>query len=430
MKKLFSLLLATTMICSSATYALATDENSSNVTADMLYTLDLVEGTENGYELERIPTRLEALVFTLRLSGLEDEAEIYEAEIPFTDVPEWGVPYVAYASDNGIITGIDDTTFGSDMEVRDKDFYTMLLRTLGYSEENGDFTWSNSSTFAVRLGLIPYVDTNFDRAAMFDCALAALSTKLNDSDMSLIDTLVTNGDIEKAKASALGLIANEALTAREISERYTPSVVFLTFYETSASILNDSPDSNSSGFLISADGIVVTNYHSIDSAIYSIAVLSSGEEIAVDRVLYHNKEADVAVLKLDDETLDGAEVGPYPYLDMVSSETAFVGDNVFALGNPLGLQNSISSGIISNKNRVISDFAFPMIQNTASISTGSSGGALLNEQGDVIGITSGYFSYGKDMYLAVPIDAVMEADLTVVGMSLRAFNDEFGVTEQ
>ncbi len=422
MKRIIALLLCAVLTLSSGQLAMA-----SGVTADILYTLGLVEGTESGYELDRVPTRLESLVFTLRLSGLEDEAMAYEDETQFSDVPDWGKNYVAYAFDNEIITGVDENTFGSDMQVRDKDFYTMILRTLGYSDVDGDFTWASSATVAVRMGLIEYVDTEFDRASMFECALTALSTKLKDSDDKLIDVLITSGDIDRAKASALGLTDTAPLSAREISERYTSSIVFLTFYETSASLMNKTPDTNASGFLIREDGIVVTNYHSIDNAIFSVATLSGGEEIAVDKVLYHNEEADVAVLRLSDEQMDGTEISVFPYLNMVSSETAFVGDPVFALGNPLGLQNSISSGIISNKDRVISAFAYPMIQNTASISSGSSGGALLNEFGDVIGITSGYFSYGKDMYLAVPIDAIMDVDLDVEGVTLRTFNEEFGV---
>ena len=116
--------------------------------------------------------------------------------------------------------------------------------------------------------------------------------------------------------------------------------------------------------------------------------------------------------------MGGGEKASFPYLSMLTTETVHVGDTVYALGNPLGLQNSLSTGIISNSQRVTSAFALPMLQNTASISKGSSGGALFNEYGYVIGITSGYFSYGQDMYLAVPIDAVLEADLTVEGLTL------------
>ena len=89
------------------------------------------------------------------------------------------------------------------------------------------------------------------------------------------------------------------------------------------------------------------------------------------------------------------------------------------IGNPLGLGLAISSGIIGSTAHELDRYALPCIVNSADISRGSSGGALMNAHGQVIGVTSGAYTYGNNMYLAVPVDPVMAADLTVSGWTLK-----------
>lgn len=416
MKRILSTVLVVVLIMSLPLAAVCAD--ASSLSADILYTLGLVEGAENGYEAERKPTRVEALVFSLRLAGLEDDALAFSGESPFADTPDWAENHMAYAYASGLIKGVDEQNYGSDISVRDKDFFTLVLRILGYSETEGDFSWATSGSVAIRIGMAEAAYTDFTRGDMFDCALAALTCRMKNGNMTLADSLVASGDLDRAKVSALGLSGDRPLTARDISDRYTPAIAFLECYDSSASIINRTPDSNSSGFFISSDGILVSNYHTIDAAIYAVVTLDSGEKFTVDRVLYYDPQIDVSVLKISQIPMGGTEKTSFPYLNMLSVDNVYVGDTVFALGNPLGLQNSLSSGIVSNRAREIDVFTLPMIQNTASISKGSSGGALFNEYGYVIGITSGYFSYGQDMYLAVPIDAVLDADLSVEGYTL------------
>ena len=94
------------------------------------------------------------------------------------------------------------------------------------------------------------------------------------------------------------------------------------------------------------------------------------------------------------------------------------GDTAYSIGSPLGLGLSVSSGIISDPSRVVKTYSQPCIMNTADISRGSSGGALLNVYGQVIGVTSGAYAYGNSMYLAVPIAPVLSVDLSGEGWTV------------
>ena len=100
------------------------------------------------------------------------------------------------------------------------------------------------------------------------------------------------------------------------------------------------------------------------------------------------------------------------------SGSLLTGATVYAIGNPLGLGLAISSGIIGSTAHEQDRYALPCIVNSADISRGSSGGALMNAHGQVIGVTSGAYTYGNNMYLAVPVNPVMTADLTGPGWTL------------
>jgi hypothetical protein len=90
-----------------------------------------------------------------------------------------------------------------------------------------------------------------------------------------------------------------------------------------------------------------------------------------------------------------------------------VGETVYALGSPLGLEDTFSNGMISSTNRV--DGGQTFLQTTASISSGSSGGALLNEYGQVIGVTAASYTSGQSLNLAIPIDCIKSVDFTKTG---------------
>jgi serine protease Do len=154
-----------------------------------------------------------------------------------------------------------------------------------------------------------------------------------------------------------------------------------------------------SGFFIGADGRIVTNYHVIDGATQGDVVLNNGQKYDIAAVLGYDKKQDIAVIRVNGSG--------FPTCTLGDSNKITVGDPVVAIGSPLGAQNTVSNGIIS---KVWSDGT---IQTTAPISPGSSGGALFDMYGNVVGITQAKFVDGENMNLAVPINTLQSLNTTL-----------------
>lgn len=164
-----------------------------------------------------------------------------------------------------------------------------------------------------------------------------------------------------------------------------------------------------SGVLISADGMIVTNYHVIEGADSVLVTTEDGTQYDAS-VLGADSNLDLAVLKIDGKDL--------PYLSFADSDQVQVGDMAVAIGNPLGSEfaNTVTDGIVSGIDREISsengDIGY--IQTNAAINNGNSGGALLNGQAQLIGInslkvsSSGMMSNVEGMGFAIPSNTVLE----------------------
>ena len=141
-----------------------------------------------------------------------------------------------------------------------------------------------------------------------------------------------------------------------------------------------------SGFLVSADGMIVTNNHVVEHADEILVKLSSGGHQYKAKVLGTDPKTDLALVKIDSQ-------GEIPVLKLGDSSNIRVGDWVVAIGNPFGLEQTVTAGIVSAKGRVIGQGPYDdFIQTDASINPGNSGGPLLNLQGEVVGINSAIFS--------------------------------------
>jgi serine protease Do len=155
-----------------------------------------------------------------------------------------------------------------------------------------------------------------------------------------------------------------------------------------------------SGVLINADGFILTNEHVIAKAAKIHVVLGDKQEFDAS-VIGSDIKSDLAIIKIDsNKTL--------PYIEMGRSDDLMIGEQVIAIGNPFGLQQTVTTGIISalnrniraGKNMVYSDF----IQVDASINPGNSGGPLLNINGSLIGINTAIYQKAEAIGFAIPID--------------------------
>ncbi len=164
--------------------------------------------------------------------------------------------------------------------------------------------------------------------------------------------------------------------------------------------------SSGSGFILTTDGYIVTNYHVVKDANTVKVTLYNGDTYDA-RYIGGDEDYDIAVIKIDAADLQAVTLG--------DSDKLNVGDHVLAIGNPLGeLTFSMSEGIASSVNRAINvdGTPFNMIQVTASINPGNSGGPLLNSYGEVVGIVSAkYSSYSSEsvegLGFAIPINDVV-----------------------
>ena len=192
------------------------------------------------------------------------------------------------------------------------------------------------------------------------------------------------------------LLADPQLTASQkdipaLARRSVKAVVLIVVSDKTGKEIG-----RGSGFVVSSDGKVVTNYHVIAGADSAIIKFPSGAFYLVEGVLAADQEKDIAVLK--------ASGKDFSFLAMGDSDQVQIGEEVVAIGSPLGLlEATVSSGIVSG---IREQGNLKFIQTTAPISPGSSGGALLNLKGDAIGITSEIYTKGQNLNLAVPVNYI------------------------
>jgi S1-C subfamily serine protease len=155
------------------------------------------------------------------------------------------------------------------------------------------------------------------------------------------------------------------------------------------------PLGQGSGFLVSNDGLLVTNYHVIAEGVSAVAKLPDGAFYLIDGVVASDKSRDVAVLKAHGHNFRPLSLG--------NSDRVQVGEEVVAIGSPLSLESTVSNGIVSGM-RTAEDLGGKFLQVTAPISPGSSGGPLFNMIGEVIGITTMYIKGGENLNFAIPIN--------------------------
>ena len=170
--------------------------------ADSLHEMGLFQGTQNGYDLDRTPTRAEAAVMLVRLLGKEDEAKALTYTAPFTDLKGWEKPYVQYLYSNGLANGTNRTTFNPTGKCTAQMYAVFLLRALGYSD-TADFSYANAIETAREQGIYDTGIINVQNFLRDDAAAAsytALSVSPKNSEGTLLDQLVSENAITEADA--------------------------------------------------------------------------------------------------------------------------------------------------------------------------------------------------------------------------------------
>ena len=179
-----------------------------------------------------------------------------------------------------------------------------------------------------------------------------------------------------------------------------------------------------SGFIVSADGIVLTNAHVVRDAKEVMVKLTDRREFAA-KVLGSDPKTDVAVLKIEARDL--------PVVPLGSSRDLKVGEWVLAIGSPFGFENSVTAGVVSAKGRSLPDDSFvPFIQTDVAVNPGNSGGPLFNTRGEVIGINSQIYSRTggyQGLSFAIPIDLATKVKEQIVATG-KASHARLGVAIQ
>jgi serine protease Do len=166
------------------------------------------------------------------------------------------------------------------------------------------------------------------------------------------------------------------------------------------------PGGLGSGFFINADGYLITNFHVIQGETEISVEVYHRRDGQLDRKTYKqvrivgiNKFQDLALLKIEDK-----DAPKFKYVSLGNSDALTVGDSVFAIGSPMGLERTVTSGILSTKTRELEGELY--LQTTAQINPGNSGGPLFNMAGEVIGITNMKIMFGEGLGFAIPVELV------------------------
>ncbi|WP_415237930.1 S1C family serine protease [Seleniivibrio woodruffii] len=207
--------------------------------------------------------------------------------------------------------------------------------------------------------------------------------------IKLIENSVVNIRTEKLIRTSVGPFGQETLHGENyINDFFGQDRVYKT-------------QSLGSGFIVKPDGTIITNYHVIESAT-KIYVITTDNKSYEARLVGGDKILDIAVLKI-------IQAGEYPAAKVGNSDNAMLGETVIAMGNPLGLNSSITTGVISSVKRVINiGNGYAMyIQTDALINPGNSGGPLINLDGEVVGINSAMVQEAQGIGFSIPINTAM-----------------------
>jgi S1-C subfamily serine protease len=259
------------------------------------------------------------------------------------------------------------------------------------------------------------------RAAVLVVVAAALGGGLALGGAAVLGKLGETKVVEAAPLPAVEPVAfqrGQALTINQVYLAAAPGVVHITATSQSADVFGDTQQQQAigSGFVIDKSGHIVTNYHVVEGA-KTVQVSFSNHESMRAKIVGSDPATDIAVLKV---AVPSRALRP---LTLGNSSTVEVGDQVIAIGNPLGYDRSVTSGIVSAVQRSITapnqvSTIGHVIQTDAALNHGNSGGPLLNADGDVIGVNAQIAPSDANANIgigfAIPINTVKQVTSTLI----------------
>jgi len=409
-KRIISIILCILLVFQITHYALA--DSLSNFTATRTYTtetfsdvksndwfyanvrtcyeLALIDGSDGKYNPSGNLTLAEAIKLAANLRS------IYETGKPVVQTGEvWYNAFVNYCISKEIIKA--DTYPNYTARATRADFVQILAAAL--PDE------ATTPANEVPDGAIPDVSESYSYgAAVYKFYRAGILTGSGTDG-----AFKPNNPISRAETAAvISRIARpeqrvvistvSTITAEEVYAKCSPAVFFIEVKNK-----DGEPVKFGSGFFITSSGVAVTNAHVIADAQYATATLSTGEEFKIKGIYGYDIKTDCAIIQVEGNNFPTLSIGDY---------TPKTGAEIYTIGNPNGLANTFSRGIISTAARVVDDVTY--IQFDASISSGSSGGALLDASGRVIGITAASFTSGQSLNLAIPIGNINSISRTTL----------------
>lgn len=404
MKKALTFVLLLVVLCIPAMatdfYDLPRDDSEKSQAVYKLADAGIVGGYENGtFRPNNQLTRAELCKIVNLIFEFTTPATSNFADVKDTD---WFYGHVLVAKQAGYINGFENNTFRGNANLTREQTCAIISRITKLELKSSNIVisdkvsdWAKNDVLKViSNGIIPLEENGIFRATE-NITRAELCMAL----ASYVNT--KNEESENAK---------NLYTAEELNEQAKKYVGEITCFDKNGNEL-----SIGTGFVYTEDGKVITNYHVIDGA-YSAKIIINGVEYDIKSVLGYDEHIDIAILKINGNNF---------HCVTIAENESITGNTVYAIGSSRGFTNTFSKGIITYSNRVIDNVSY--IQHDASITNGNSGGPLINEYGEVIGINTWGISDSQNLNFAISISELNKIKLDKSLSLEQLYNSKFTV---